>query len=49
VEIDPRFSGVFDDPKFKRKTVVDKRGRATAPRHDAGCAATSRQPSGPAC
>ena len=29
VEIDQRFSGVFSDPKFKRQTVVDKRGRAT--------------------
>ena len=29
VEIDQRFSGIFSDPKFKRQTVVDKRGRAT--------------------
>jgi hypothetical protein len=37
VEIDQRFSGVFDDPKFKRQTVVDKRGRATG----AKCVATA--------
>lgn len=37
VEIDQRFSGVFDDPKFKRHTVVDKRGRASGAR----CAATA--------
>jgi hypothetical protein len=29
VEIDQRFSAVFSDAKFKRKTVVDKRGRKT--------------------
>ena len=37
VEIDQRFSGVFSDPKFKRSTVVDKRGRATG----AKCVAAS--------
>ena len=30
VEIDERFKGVFVDPKFRRKTTVDKRGRKTA-------------------
>jgi hypothetical protein len=35
VEIDKRFAGVFNDPKFKRKTVVDKRGRLTEPRRGA--------------
>jgi len=29
VEIDQRFASVLNDSKFKRKTVVDKRGRTT--------------------
>ena len=37
VEIDQRFADVFNDPKFKRQTVVDKRGRATG----AKCVATA--------
>jgi len=32
VEIDERFKGVFDDPKFRRRAVVDKRGRKTVER-----------------
>ena len=32
VEIDERFSSMFEDAKFKRTTVVDKRGRKTAPK-----------------
>jgi len=32
VEIDERFSSMFEDAKFKRTTVVDKRGRKTVPK-----------------
>ena len=32
VEIDERFKGVFNEPRFRRRTVVDKRGRRTEAR-----------------